>query len=131
VFKYKARLVARGFQQVAGVDFHDTTLEYNPIHSCFGCTTKLGHSTTRCQNCLLNGNLEEDVYMTVSEWFENVESAGKVCKLVKALYGLKQAPRAWYSRIDDHLQKEGMLRSSVNYNLYYSIVDGKIYYFAR
>jgi hypothetical protein len=67
--------------------------------------------------------------MTVSEWFENAESAGKVCKLVKALYGLKQAPRAWYSRIDDHLQREGMLRSLVDYNLYYTIVDGKIYYF--
>jgi len=39
----------------------------------------------------LNGNLEEDVYMTQLEGFVDSNNAGKICKLKKSIYGLKQA----------------------------------------
>ena len=44
----------------------------------------------------------------------------------KALYGLKQAPRAWYSRIDDHLQDLGFVKSPSEAALYVKLVDANL-----
>jgi hypothetical protein len=38
---------------------------------------------------LLNGNLDEDVYMVQPEGFVDPNNAGKICKLQKSIYGLK------------------------------------------
>ena len=38
------------------------------------------------------------------------------------MYGLKQAPRAWFSRLDQYLQKHGYKRGSTD-NLYIKIED--------
>jgi hypothetical protein len=46
-----------------------------------------------------------------------------VCKLKKALYGLKQAPKAWFSRLDQYLQKQGYKRGTTDNNLYIKIED--------
>ena len=42
-----------------------------------------------------------------------------VCSLHRALYELKQVPQAWYSRIDNYLQKMGFQRSEAGHNLYF------------
>jgi hypothetical protein len=41
----------------------------------------------------------------------------------KAMYGLKQAPRAWFSRLDQYLQKQGYKRGIIENNLYIKIED--------
>jgi hypothetical protein len=41
----------------------------------------------------LNGELEEEIYMTQSDGFVVKDQEDKVCKLVKSLYGLKQASK--------------------------------------
>jgi hypothetical protein len=46
-----------------------------------------------------------------------------VCKLKKALYGIKQAPKAWFSRLDQYLQKQGYKRGTTDKNLYITIED--------
>jgi Reverse transcriptase (RNA-dependent DNA polymerase) len=43
----------------------------------------------------LNGNLEEDVYMTQSMSFEDHNNARKIYKLKRSIYGLKQASRSY------------------------------------
>ena len=53
----------------------------------------------------LNGDLQEEVYMTQTPGFEIEGQEHKVCKLIKALYGLEQAPRAWYAKMDEYLQE--------------------------
>jgi hypothetical protein len=39
----------------------------------------------------LNGNLNEDIYMTQLESFINPKHVEKICKLQKSIYELKQA----------------------------------------
>jgi hypothetical protein len=53
---------------------------------------------------LLNGNLEEKVYIEQHEGFTLSENKDYVCKLKKSLYGLKQTPREWFSRLDHHIK---------------------------
>lgn len=48
----------------------------------------------------LNGELQEEVYVTQLEGFIVKGKEEKVYKLQKAFYRLKQALRAWYNKID-------------------------------
>ena len=70
------------------------------------------------KSAFLNGDLQEEVYMTQPPGFEVEGQEHKVCKLIKALYGLKQAPRAWYAKMDDYLKKVGFQRSESDDTLY-------------
>ena len=49
------------------------------------------------KSALLNGELEEEVYMEQPKGFHLSEVENCVYRLKKALYGLKKAPQAWYS----------------------------------
>ena len=71
---------------------------------------------------ILNGKLEEEVYIEQPEGFLLSRNKDYVCKLKKALYGLKQAPRAWFSRLDSYLKKQGFKRVTKS-NLYLKIND--------
>jgi hypothetical protein len=56
------------------------------------------------KTALLNGLIQEEVYIEKHLGFEVNGRESHVCRLKKALYGMKQDPRAWYSRIDAYLQ---------------------------
>ena len=96
--KYKARLVAKGFHQQADSDFTET---FSPVVKPVTIRTVLTLVVTNqwsikqidVNNALLNGVLEEEVYMIQPPGFEAADRS-LVCRLNKALYGLKQAPRA-------------------------------------
>jgi Reverse transcriptase (RNA-dependent DNA polymerase) len=52
------------------------------------------------KTAFLNGDLEEDVYMTQPMSFEDPNNASKICKPKRSIYGLKQASRSWNKRFD-------------------------------
>jgi len=96
--KYKARLVIRGFDQRKGIDYFDT---YSPVTKiatikaliAIAATYDLVVHQMDVKTAFLNGDLEEEIYMTQPEGCEVPGQENKVCRLRKSLYGLKQAPK--------------------------------------
>jgi hypothetical protein len=111
--KYKARLVARGFTQIYGVDYFDT---FSPVAKLASIRTILALAarhdwdvdTFDFNSAYLNGELgeEEEIYMQEPPGFE--ESTGSVKWLRKSLYGLKQAGRRWYDTLTRALNDLGL-----------------------
>ncbi|WVZ52635.1 hypothetical protein U9M48_003676 [Paspalum notatum var. saurae] len=103
VVRNKARLVAQGFYHKEGIDYEET---FAPI------------APKGCQVYLLNGFIEEEVYVRQPPGFESARFPDRVYKLRKALYGLKQVPRAWYARMKSFLLKSGFVMGSVDKTLF-------------
>ena len=73
---------------------------------------------------LLNGVVEEELYVEQPLVFETHDRKTHVCKLEKALYGLKHAPRTWYIRMYSFLMRQGVTKSKVDSNLYFKVEGG-------
>lgn len=117
----KARLVARGFTQIYGLDYFET---YAPVvNNTFirmlfqiAVRWKLTIGQFDVKTAFLYGDLEEEIYMEQPEGFK---IADKVWRLKKSLYGLKQAPRQWNKRFDDALKQMGLKSSKYDNCVYY------------
>ena len=57
------------------------------------------------QTAFLNGELEEEIYMSQPEGYKEKGKENYVCKLNKSLYGLKQASRCWFKTMDAFLKE--------------------------
>ena len=102
--RYKARLVAKGFQQTAGIDFNETfspVIKPCTIRVIFTLAASYGWDIQQLDinNAFLNGDLQEEVFMSQPEGFVHSQFPNHVCRLNKALYGLKQALRAWFDKL--------------------------------
>lgn len=96
--RYKARLVARGFQQVEGIDYHETfasVAKYNTIKVVTALAGTMGWDIHHMdvKSAYLNSHLEEKVYMHqplghIAKGHEHL-----VCELHQSLYGFKQSAR--------------------------------------
>lgn len=114
--KPKVRLVALGCRQLFGVDYNET---FAPVVTMSTIRTILAitaHHNLELQQmdvvtAFLNGDLNEDIYMTVPEGLKTNATSNKVCKLLKSLYGLKQSPRQWYLKMHEFLLQIGFTSS--------------------
>ena len=55
----------------------------------------------------LNGNLEEEIYMTQLEGFKAKNQEHMVCKLKRSIYRIEQASRSWNIRFDQAMKSFG------------------------
>ena len=103
ISRYKARYVAKGYNQIKGVDFKETfcpTVKMATLRLILAISTAKGFDVRQwdVKTAYLNANLEENVFLQQPEGFEQKDSGGNqlVCKLNKSIYGLKQSGRNWY-----------------------------------
>jgi hypothetical protein len=101
VIRNKARLMAKGYAQVIGLDFEETFAPIARLESIHILLAYAAHHSFKLfqmdmKSAFLNGPIKEEVYMEQPPGFEDDRYPDYIYELSKALYGLKQAPRAWY-----------------------------------
>jgi len=100
-------LVAKGFQQTAGLDYDETfspVVKSSTLRTVLSIAIHLNLEVRQLDinNTFLNDNLKENVFMHQLEGYTDSTKLDHICKL-KAIHGLKQAPRAWYDKLKDTL----------------------------
>lgn len=67
-------------------------------------------------NAFLHGDLQEEVYMRVSEGINCASNL--VCRLRKSLYGLRQSSRKWFEKLYCELLNMDFVQSKQEYSLF-------------
>ncbi|GKB39355.1 retrotransposon protein, putative, ty1-copia subclass [Tanacetum coccineum] len=91
---YKARLIAKGYTQLYGVDYEETFSLVADIRAIRVLISIAGFYDYKIwqmevKTAFLNGYLDEDIYMVQPEGFVDPNHPRKVCKLQRSIYGLK------------------------------------------
>lgn len=112
VDRYKARLVARGFNQQYGIDYEETfspVIRFNTLRTLLSiaAANKMILKQFDVKTAFLYGELKEDVYMHQPIGFD--DNTDRVCKLRKSLFGLKQASRCWNHKFKSFIEKFGFV----------------------
>lgn len=142
----KVRVVAKGFTQRPGVDFHDTFALVARLSSLRTLTISNGRRKRDANraDCHRNNLFEwydGYVYMEkpkllqqmlkkivasdsslvkkAKKMLSTLKQGGKVCKLNKALYGFRQTRRRWYARLDSILKKLDLAPTSIDPCVYH------------
>lgn len=120
----KARLVAQGFRQTAGIDYQETfapVIRYNSVRIflAVSCCLKLIVHQMDVDTAFLNSNMDEPVYIRQPPGFINPTHPDHVWKLHGGMYGLKQAPLLWNKHINQSLLSIGFTRHEGEYGLYF------------
>ncbi|KAL0553893.1 hypothetical protein IC582_007797 [Cucumis melo] len=120
--RHKARLVAKGFTQTYGIDYSET---FSPVAKLNTVRVLLSVAVNKdwplyqldVKNAFLNGDLVEEVYMSLLPGFE-AQFGQQVCKLHKSLYGLKQSPREWFDRFTTFVKSQGYSQGHSDHTLF-------------
>jgi hypothetical protein len=121
--RYRARLVAKGFTQIPGIDFDET---FSPVARFESLRLLLALAALEdweihqldVKSAFLNGVLDEEIYMEQPQGFIIPGQEHKVCRLKKAIYGLKQASRAWNQQFHGVLTELGFTRTYSDAGVY-------------
>jgi hypothetical protein len=124
IVKYKARIVAKGFSQVPGVDYDDTfapVVKYTSLRAilAIAAAKRLAVHQMDVKTAFLQGDLEEEIYVRLPDGVDmGVPGATGIWRVRKALYGLKQAPRAWNAKLHARLLELGYTRCESDHCVY-------------
>ena len=114
IARYKARLVARGFSQAYGLDYHETfspVARLSSIRVLFSIALDQSWQLHQLDvsNAFLYGDLDEQVFMEQPPGYVAQGESSEVCLLKKAIYGVKQSPRAWFHKFSHLLFAYGFV----------------------
>ena len=121
--RFRARLVAKGFTQIPGLDFDET---FSPVARFESLRLLLALAALEdwhihqmdVKSAFLNGELEEEIFMEQPKGFVVAGQEARVCRLKKAIYGLKQASRAWNLQFHGVLLGLGFTRTFADAGVY-------------
>ncbi|GJV99390.1 retrovirus-related pol polyprotein from transposon TNT 1-94 [Tanacetum coccineum] len=122
VLKNKAQLVAKGYRQEEGIDFEES---FAPVVRIEAIIIFIANAATKnmiiyqmdVKTAFLNGDIQEEVFVSQPEGFEDQDNPTYVYRLKKALYGLKQAPRAWYDTLSKFLHSKYSIANAATKNI--------------
>src|SRR6202522_2899787 len=133
IIKWKARLVARGFTQIYGMDYFKT---FAPVSSLASVRFILALAARNNWDVLmfdfhsayLNGILDdgETIYMEQPPHHEEADRSRYIVKLQKSIYGLKQAGRKWYNTLCALLIKIGFQRLMADPAVFFACIGNNI-----
>ncbi|GKE54392.1 retrotransposon protein, putative, ty1-copia subclass, partial [Tanacetum coccineum] len=131
--RFKARLLAKGFSQIPGIDFTDVfspVVKHSSIHTLLSIVAMHDYELEQLdvKTTFLHGELEEDIYMEQPEGFVIPRKENLVCKLKKSLYGLKKSSRQWYKRFDTFMLSQSFKISDYDSCVYLKFVNGSPIY---
>lgn len=117
--KKKARLCARGFWQVKGIDYNKTFAPTGRLSSLWIILSlvashglELHQMDVKC--AFLNGVPQEDIFIKVPEGLDIKIPQGYGLKLFKSLYGLKQSPCCWYPALSSFFLSLDFKSTAIN-----------------
>ncbi|GJX27467.1 retrovirus-related pol polyprotein from transposon TNT 1-94 [Tanacetum coccineum] len=121
--KNKARLVEKGYHQEEGINFEESfalvaRIEAIRIFIANAASKNMVIYQMDVKTAFLNGDLQEEVFVSQPEGFEDPEHPTHVYHLKKTLYGLKQAPRAWYDTLSKFLMATKYFKGDVDLTLF-------------
>ncbi|CAB1107675.1 unnamed protein product [Ectocarpus sp. CCAP 1310/34] len=129
IVDFKARMVARGFSQIPGVDFHHSS---SACPSAVSIKTMVAVSTENgrrpvhwdIKQAYTHAKLKEEIYLRLPDgcgvW------TGKAVKVERALYGLKQSGSEWGFEVADALISNGYEQCRVDPCIFRKVVDGDV-----
>ena len=120
--KLKARICARGFEQIEGVDYFETfapVVQWMTVRVVLIMTILLHLENKQIDYtaAFLQAPIDHDVYVEMPKLFA---VKGKVWKLKRAIYGLKDAPRAYFIHTKNKLEELGFRQSDADPCLFIS-----------
>nr|GEU50333.1 wall-associated receptor kinase 2-like [Tanacetum cinerariifolium] len=116
VHTYKSHLVAKGYNQISGIDYKETfspVADIRAIRILIAIAAYYDYEIWQMgtKTAFFNGYLNEEVYMEQPKGFVNPKYPNRVCKLKRSIYKLKQASRQWNKRFDDEIKKFGITQN--------------------
>ena len=96
VERYKAHIVAKGFNQIYAIDYNETfapVIKWSSIRILLTLATQsdLEVHQMDVKTAFLNGDLEHEIFMSPPPGCADYGRKDIIWKLKKSLYGLKQA----------------------------------------
>jgi hypothetical protein len=121
--RFKAWLVAKGFDQRIGVELTETfslVIKSSTIRVVLAFSVHFNWCVRQLDvsNAFFRGCIIETIFMEQPLGFIDAAYPHHVIKLHKVIYGLKQAPRAWFTRLSQAIFELRFHSSSVDTSLF-------------